>query len=92
MKTKLKKFLTREYITKAIVSAGLLALLLLSFLFADKLEDGDKILISEGCTHHRQCEDIGTVKIPGWLTKHTGKKLDFTFTSGGEFPTDLSPY
>lgn len=56
------------------------------------LADGDKVLISEGCTHHRQCEDIGTVKLPGWIEKFTGKKLDFYFTSGGEFPRDLSPY
>ena len=56
------------------------------------LRDGDRVLISEGCTHHRQCNDIGTVKIPGWVRKHTGKALDFAFTSGGEFPEDLSPY
>lgn len=58
----------------------------------DSLNDGDKILISEGCTHHRQCGDIGTVKLPNWIKKHTGKKLEFTFTSGGEFPNDLSDY
>lgn len=58
----------------------------------DKLCDGDKILISEGCTHHRQCNDIGTVKIPGWINKYTGKALEFEFTSGGEFPEDLSEY
>ena len=58
----------------------------------DTLHDGDKILISEGCTHHRQCEDIGTVKLPGWIQKHTGKKLEFAFSSGTEFPEDLSPY
>ncbi len=57
-----------------------------------KLCDGDTILISEGCTHHRQCDDIGTVKLPAWLRAYTGKKLDFAFTSGGEFPEDLSPY
>lgn len=56
----------------------------------DRLKDGDTVLISEGCTHHRQCEDIGTVKLPGWLKKHTGKELRFRFTSGGEFPKDLS--
>ena len=50
------------------------------------LNDGDKVLISEGCTHHRQCEDIGTVKLPAWIEKFTGKKLNFSFTSGGEFP------
>ena len=58
----------------------------------ERLKDGDKILISEGCTHHRQCGDIGTVKLPHWITEHTKKKLDFHFTSGGEFPTDVSQY
>ena len=58
----------------------------------DKLKDGDKVLISEGCTHHRQCEDIGTVKLPGWIKKHTGKNLEFEFSSGTEFPSDLSKY
>lgn len=55
------------------------------------LKDGDKVLISEGCSHHRQCEDIGTVKMPNWLKNYTGKKLDFAFSSGTEFP-DLSEY
>lgn len=58
----------------------------------DTLNDGDKVLICEGCTHHRQCEDIGTVKIPAWLSKYTGKQLDFQYTSGGDFPNDLSIY
>ncbi len=58
----------------------------------DKLQDGDRVLISEGCTHHRQCKDIGTVKIPGWVENYTGKKIDFEFTSGGDFPEDLSKY
>lgn len=58
----------------------------------DRLCDGDKILISEGCTHHRQCDDIGTVKLPGWIRKYTGKELNFEFTSGLEFPEDLSGY
>lgn len=58
----------------------------------DHLQDNDRILISEGCTHHRQCEDIGTVKFPRWLQYYTKKELRFTFTSGAEFPTDLSPY
>ena len=58
----------------------------------DSLQNGDKILISEGCTHHRQCGDIGTVKLPNWIKKHTGKHPEFTFTSGGEFPSDLSEY
>lgn len=56
------------------------------------LKDGDNVLISEGCTHHRQCEDIGTVKLPRMLTAVTGKELSFSFTSGGQFPEDLSPY
>lgn len=59
---------------------------------ADNLKDGSKILISEGCTHHRQCEDIGTVKIPNWLKEHTGADLQFEFTSGTEFPDELSGY
>ena len=58
----------------------------------EKLKDGDKILISEGCTHHRQCGDIGTVKIPGWLKKHTGKELVIETSSGTGFPDDLSGY
>ncbi len=58
----------------------------------DSLKDGDKVLISEGCTHHRQCNDIGTVKMPNWLRKHTGKDIEVCFTSGREFPDDLSPY
>lgn len=56
------------------------------------LKDGDRVLISEGCTHHRQCGDIGTVKLPNWVKQYTGKQLAFDFTSGGEFPKDLSPY
>ena len=58
----------------------------------NKLKDGDRILISEGCTHHRQCEDIGTVKLPKWITAFSGKKLEFEFTSGREFPDDVSSY
>ncbi len=58
----------------------------------DCLKDGDRVLISEGCSHHRQCDDIGTVKIPRWLREHTGKELDLRFTSGREFPEDLSSY
>ncbi len=56
------------------------------------LKDGDTILISEGCTHHRQCNDIGTVKLPNWIRKYSGKELSFEFTSGTEFPDDLSKY
>lgn len=58
----------------------------------DKLVDGDTILISEGCTHHRQCGDIGTVKLPCWISEYTRKKLNFEFTSGRDFPEDLSKY
>lgn len=56
------------------------------------LKDGDKILVAEGCTHHRQCNDIGTVKIPAWIKKHTGKDVQFEFSSGNTFPDDLSAY
>ena len=58
----------------------------------DKLKDGDAVLISEGCTHHRQCEDIGTVKLPNWISGYTGKKLRFEFSSGGTFPDDITGY
>jgi [FeFe] hydrogenase H-cluster maturation GTPase HydF len=58
----------------------------------DKLEDGDTILISEGCTHHRQCEDIGTVKIPAWIRDYTKKDFNFKFSSGGQYPTDLAEF
>ena len=58
----------------------------------DKLSDGDRVLISEGCTHHRQCGDIGTEKLPKWIREYTNKQLEFSFTSGGEFPDDLSEY
>jgi len=57
-----------------------------------KLQDGDKILISEGCTHHRQCNDIGTVKLPDWIKKYSNKNLEFDFTQGGDFPQDLRKY
>lgn len=58
----------------------------------DFLEDGDTVLISEGCTHHRQCDDIGTVKMPRWIKEYTKKDIRFVFTSGAEFPKDLSSY
>ena len=58
----------------------------------ENLKDGDTVLISEGCTHHRQCDDIGTVKLPKWLKEYTGKNLNFEFTSGGTFPNDLTKY
>ena len=56
------------------------------------LENGDTVLISEGCTHHRQCDDIGSVKLPHWISSYTGKSISFEFTSGTEFPQDLSKY
>ena len=58
----------------------------------DGLEDGDTVLISEGCTHHRQCDDIGTVKIPRWIREYTGKDVQIVTTSGTEFPDDLKKY
>ena len=58
----------------------------------ENLKDGDTVLIAEGCTHHRQCDDIGTVKIPNWLSKYTGKDIKIKSCSGMEFPDDLSPY
>lgn len=58
----------------------------------DDLEDGDTVLISEGCTHHRQCDDIGTVKLPRWIRGYTKKEISFEFTSGREFPKNVSDY
>ena len=58
----------------------------------DKLKDGDRILISEGCTHHRQCDDIGTVKIPRWIEEYTGKHFQYEWSSGTEFPENLNAY
>lgn len=58
----------------------------------NRLNDGDRVLIAEGCTHHRQCDDIGTVKLPRWIQEYTGTTPSFTFASGTEFPDDLSPY
>jgi [FeFe] hydrogenase H-cluster maturation GTPase HydF len=58
----------------------------------EKLKDGDTVLLSEGCTHHRQCDDIGRVKLPRWIRNYTGKELNFEFTSGSEFYDDLSKY
>ena len=58
----------------------------------DSLKNEDRILISEGCTHHRQCDDIGTVKLPNWIRSYTKKEVEFEFTSGTEFPLDLSSY
>lgn len=58
----------------------------------DTIENGDKILISEGCTHHRQCDDIGSVKLPRWIREYTNKEPEFVFSSGTEFPADLSEY
>lgn len=58
----------------------------------DSIQDGEKILIAEGCTHHRQCDDIGTVKLPGWIRKYTQREPEFVFCSGTEFSEDLSEY
>lgn len=58
----------------------------------ESLQDGDTVLISEGCTHHRQCDDIGTVKLPRWIKNYTQKQIGFQFTSGTEFPDDLTGY
>ena len=58
----------------------------------DTLEDGDTVLICEGCTHHRQCDDIGSVKLPRWIGEYTKKELNFAFTSGTEFPDELEQY
>ena len=58
----------------------------------EHLEEGAKILIAEGCTHHRQCDDIGTVKIPRWLKQYTGKDFDIHTSSGNSFPEDLDTY
>ncbi len=72
----------KGFLTTAVVGASVI----------DTLQDGDKVLISEGCTHHRQCGDIGSVKLPMWLEKYTGKSLSYEFSSGTGFPKDLSPY
>ena len=58
----------------------------------NSLQDGDTVLISEGCTHHRQCGDIGTEKLPNWIRRFTGRDVQFSFTSGNEFPEDVSKY
>ena len=58
----------------------------------NSLKDNDKVLIAEGCTHHRQCDDIGTYKIPKWIREYTGREPVFEFTSGTEFPEDVTPY
>ncbi len=57
-----------------------------------KLREGDRVLIAEGCTHHRQCNDIGRVKLPRWIEEYAGCRPEFSFTSGGDFPEDLSGY
>ena len=58
----------------------------------DDLDDDSRVLVSEGCTHHRQCGDIGTVKIPAWIRETSGANPQFEFTSGGEFPSDVGSY
>lgn len=69
---------------------GDLKALVQGFAALKNLQDGDKVLIAEGCTHHRQCNDIGTVKIPCWIERYAGAKPRFCFTAGGDFPTDLT--
>lgn len=71
---------------------GELAELIKGAAVLSELRDGDRVLISEGCTHHRQCGDIGTVKLPRWLEEFTNARPEFSFTSGGEFPEDLSGF
>ena len=71
---------------------GLLDAAALGAAAIEHLKDGDTILIAEGCTHHRQCDDIGTVKIPNWLRKYTGKDIKIETCSGTEFPEDLTKY
>ncbi len=71
---------------------GLLDKLIMGAETFKKLKEGDKILISEGCTHHRQCNDIGSVKFPKWLKNFTGKNFEYDFSSGGSFPKDLTKY
>jgi [FeFe] hydrogenase H-cluster maturation GTPase HydF len=71
---------------------GLLRAALAGARTLDALRDGDRVLICEGCTHHRQCDDIGTVKLPRWIRNYTGRDLSFDFVSGGDFPSELSPY
>lgn len=71
---------------------GELEIQLKSIAALSSIEDGDRILIAEGCTHHRQCGDIGTCKMPEWIRNYTGKKPVFEFTSGTEFPDDVSSY
>ncbi len=89
---------TPEYITLTSFSIlmarykGLLADAVKGVSAVRNLQDGDTVLIAEGCTHHRQCNDIGTVKLPRWLKKFTGKDLNIVTASGTEFPEDLSPY
>lgn len=71
---------------------GLLAAAVEGVQTLDALRDNDVVLISEGCTHRRQCDDIGAVKLPRWIRNYTGKRIEFAFASGGDFPLDLSPY
>ena len=71
---------------------GDLSLAVAGAVAVNRLNDGDRVLIAEGCTHHRQCDDIGTAKLPRWIQEYTGTTPSFTFASGTEFPDDLSPY
>ena len=79
--------------SRAVVLAGFAAGYATAFLWGVYgLRDGDKVLVAEGCTHHRQCEDIGTVKLPRWIREKTGVQPDVTFCSGRDYPDDLTPY
>ncbi len=71
---------------------GDLSELVRGFAALSRLKENDRVLICEGCTHHRQCNDIGTVKMPSWIENYTGVKPEYDFTSGGDFPEDLSRY
>lgn len=71
---------------------GVLDIAVKSIVKLENIQDGDKILISEGCTHHRQCNDIGSVKLPNLIKKYTQKMPEFKFSSGNDFPKDISEY
>ena len=75
-----------------LVTKGILETAVKGAVVLDTLQDSDTILISEGCTHHRQCDDIGTVKLPRWIKNYTEKQINIEFTSGTQFPDDLSKY
>mgnify|MGYP003213129311 CR=1 FL=1 len=87
-----KLVITDSQVFKKVAAETPADILLTSFSILFARYKGDKILVGEGCTHHRQCDDIGTVKLPRWIKEYTGKNPEFIFTSGTEFPLDLSPY